>query len=78
MWGFRPGVGSMHDGRMGRKKLGDVGERIGLVRWSYVGEAWLPEIVVGIVSKQASGIWHLDSNGQTHALNKSDWTMYQP
>ena len=68
----------MHDGRMGRRKLGDVGRRIGLVRWSYRGEAWLAEIVVGIVVKHAGGVWHLDSNGETRALNESDWSLYQP
>lgn len=70
----------MHDGHMGRKKLGDVGKRIGLVRWSYEGraKAWLPGIVVGLVVKRASGIWHLDSYTQPHALNVSDRTMHQP
>jgi hypothetical protein len=68
----------MHHEPMGRRRLGDVGRRIGLVRWSQVGEAWVPEIVVGIVVKHADGVWYLDSNGETRALDESDWSMYDP
>jgi hypothetical protein len=71
-------MGLLHDGRMGRRKLGDVGRRIGLIRWSYEGEAWLPETVVGIVVKHSDGVWHVDSYGKARVLNESDWSMYQP
>jgi hypothetical protein len=63
---------------MVRRKLGDEGRRIGLIRWFREGEEWLPETVVGTVVKRAGGIWHLDLNGETQALSESDWSMYQP
>jgi hypothetical protein len=68
----------MQDGLMGRSKLGDKGRRIGLVRWSFEGGTWLPEMVVGIVVERAGGIWYLDSNGEARTLNESDWSVYQP
>ncbi|POH62092.1 hypothetical protein C3B61_18505 [Cryobacterium zongtaii] len=63
---------------MVQRKLGDVGRRIGLIRWLREGEEWLPEIVVGTVIDRASGVWHLDVNGETRVLNECDWSMYQP
>jgi len=63
---------------MVQRKLGDVGRRIGLVRWSHDGEAWIPEIVVGIVVDHTDGIWQLALDGEIRALNESDWSLYQP
>lgn len=63
---------------MGRRRLGDIGRRIGLIRWTQVGEACVPEMVAGVVVKHADGVWHLGSSGETRALNESDWSMYEP
>jgi hypothetical protein len=63
---------------MGRRKLGEVGMRIGLIRWINDGGEWLSEIVVGIVGDRVGGVWHLDVNGEIRALNESDWSIYLP
>lgn len=63
---------------MGRQKLGDVGRRIGLIRWSMEGEEWSPEIIVGVVVDRANGVWHVEVDGEIRALVESDWSLYQP
>jgi hypothetical protein len=63
---------------MVRRKLGDVGRRIGLIRWTHEGGEWVPETVVGIVVEHSGGVWHLDVNKNVRALNKSDWSVYHP
>ena len=63
---------------MGRQKLGDSGRRIGLIRWFKEGEEWSPEIIVGIVVERTKGVWHVDVNGEIHALIESEWSVYQP